>query len=131
MPQAKELAMDTGATYPGRPEHISSVRADLRILLNGCPILDDILLCVSELATNAILHSRSGLPGSRFIVRSRICPTDRCVIEVQDDGGGWAPAPSDPGYGHGLAIVQALATEWGIDGDHTGRTVWARFDWLK
>ena len=30
---------------------------------------------------------------------------------------------------HGLDIVRALATDWGIDGDHTTRTIWARFDW--
>jgi hypothetical protein len=29
---------------------------------------------------------------------------------------------------HGLDIVRAVADEWGIDGDHTSRTIWVRFD---
>jgi hypothetical protein len=37
----------------------------------------------------------------------------------------------DPTRHHGLDIVRALADEWGIDGDHTTRTIWARFDWLE
>lgn len=130
MPQAKELAIATvGVSYPGRPEHISAVRANLRTLLDGCPNADDIVLCASELAANAVLHSRSGLPGHSFTVRGTTCPGDHCIIEVQDDGGPWTPTRGDAGHGHGLSIVQALADGWGIDGDHTGRTVWARFDW--
>ena len=35
----------------------------------------------------------------------------------------------DPTRHHGLDIIRAVADEWGIDGDHTGRTIWARFDW--
>jgi hypothetical protein len=35
----------------------------------------------------------------------------------------------DPTRHHGLDIVRAVADEWGIDGDHTTRTIWARFDW--
>jgi serine/threonine-protein kinase RsbW len=130
MPQAKEITTGTtGAAYPGRPEHISAVRADLRTLLDGCPIADDVLLCASELATNAVLHSRSSLPGSSFTVRGRSRPGDHCIIEVQDHGGPWTLAAGDAGHGHGLAIVEALADDWGINGDDTGRTVWARFNW--
>jgi hypothetical protein len=36
--------------------------------------------------------------------------------------------PGDPGRPHGLDIVRSLASDWGIDGDHTARTIWARFD---
>jgi hypothetical protein len=35
----------------------------------------------------------------------------------------------DPARHHGLDLVRAVADEWGIDGDHTARTIWARFDW--
>jgi len=35
----------------------------------------------------------------------------------------------DPARHHGLDIVRAVADEWGIDGYHTTRTIWARFDW--
>jgi len=119
----------TGVTYPGVPEQISAVRADLRTLLDGCPMTDDVLVCASELTTNALLHSHSGLPYGTFTVRGKISPGGYAWVEVADDGGAWAPAACDPERGHGLDIIQALADDWGIDGDHHGRTVWVRFDW--
>jgi hypothetical protein len=49
--------------------------------------------------------------------------------EVEDDGGLSTPWIRDSTGHHGLDIVHALATDWDIDGDHTARTIWARFDW--
>jgi serine/threonine-protein kinase RsbW len=129
-PAPKALALrTTGVTYPGSAEQISVVRADLRALLEGCPMADDVLLCVSELATNAVVHSHSRLAGGTFTVRGTVSPRDYFWIEVEDEGGPWTPAVTDPERGHGLDITRALADDWGIDGDHSGRTVWARFDW--
>jgi anti-sigma regulatory factor (Ser/Thr protein kinase) len=90
---------------------------------------DDVILCVSELAANAALHSRSRLPGGTFTVRAMISPGQHARIEVEDDGGSWIPALSEPTQHHGLDIVRSLASDWGIDGDHASRTIWARFDW--
>ncbi len=90
---------------------------------------DDLLVCASELATNAVLHSHSRLAGGAFTVRGKISPENYACIEVEDDGGPWSPAAYDPERGHGLDVIRALADDWGIDGDATGRTVWARFDW--
>ena len=57
-PAARALALRTsGATYPGSIEHVSAVRADLRALLHDCPRADDVIICASELAANAALHS--------------------------------------------------------------------------
>jgi hypothetical protein len=57
---ARALALRTGGVaYPGRVEQVSMVRADLRAMLNGCPVADDVILCASELAANAVRHSRS------------------------------------------------------------------------
>ena len=117
------------ATYVGRPEYVRQVRADARSLLAGCPAADEVILCLSELATNAVLHSNSGRPGGTFTVRIGSRPGADIRIEVEDDGGAWlAPAP-DPGSGRGLDIIGALAAEWGIAISPAGRTVWARFDW--
>jgi hypothetical protein len=77
------------------------------------------------------LHSRSRLADGSFTVRGKASPGDYCLIEVEDDGGPWIPTVSDPGRGHGLTIVQALADDWGVDGDHSGWRVWARFDWSE
>jgi len=119
----------TDIIYPGGTDQVRAVRAALRAVLQDCPRADDAILCASELAANAAQHSRSRLPGGTFTVRATVNP-DRCAtVEVQDNGGPWNQAMIDPTRHHGLDIVRALADEWGIDGDHTSRTIWARFDW--
>jgi len=129
-PAPRTLALRTSTvTYPGSTEHIRAVRADLRPLLRDCPMADEVILCASELAANAALHSRSRLPGGTFTVRARINPGDHVQIEVEDSGGPWAPGMNDSMGHHGLDIVRALATDWGIESDQNNRTTWARFDW--
>lgn len=129
-PAPRTLALrTTSVTYPGSAEHISAVRADLRPLLRDCPMADDVVLCASELATNAATHSRSRLPGGAFTVHTEIIPAHHVKIEVEDDGGLWNPVVTDRSVHHGLDIVRALAIDWGIDGDDITRTIWARFDW--
>jgi DNA-binding XRE family transcriptional regulator len=115
--------------YLGSPDQIRAVRGDLRGLLDGCPIADDAILCASELAANATLHSHSGLPGGKFTVRATLSPGDHVQVEVEDQGASWTPGARDPERGHGLDIIHALAADWGIDGDYRTRTVWARLDW--
>jgi anti-sigma regulatory factor (Ser/Thr protein kinase) len=129
-PAPRALAPCTStATYHGSSEHISAVRADLRSLLRDCPMADEVILCASELAANAVLHSRSRLPGGTFAVRVRINPSDHARIEVEDNGGPWTPGTRDCTGHHGLDIVNALATEWGINDNGSTRTIWARFAW--
>ncbi len=130
-PTASEtLALRTSeVTYPGAAEHIRAVRADLRPLLRDCPIADEMILCASELAANAALHSNSRLPDGTFTVRAQISLGHYARIEVEDNGGPWTPATTNSIGHHGLDIVRSLAIDWGTDGDHTTRTTWARFDW--
>jgi serine/threonine-protein kinase RsbW len=87
-----------------------------------------VILCASELAANAAQHSRSRLPGGTFTVRV-VISQEHARIEVQDDGGPWNQGMIDPARHQGLDLVRAVVDEWGIDGDHTTRTIWARFDW--
>lgn len=128
---ARALALRTdGVTYPGSIEHVGTVRTDLRALLKNCPVADDVILCASELAANAARHSRSCLSGGTFTVRAVVDPNRHSIrVEVEDHGGSWIMGPDEPTGHHGLDILRALAKEWGIDGDHAARTVWARFDW--
>ena len=92
---------------------------------------DEVILCASELAANAAIHSASRLPGGTFTVRAKISPGDYVWIEAEDDGGPWTPAVSDPERPHGLDVIRTLASDWGIEGDHTGCIIWARFDWSE
>jgi serine/threonine-protein kinase RsbW len=117
------------ATYGGRLEHVRQARADARDLLAECPAADEVILCLSELAANAVLHSNSRRPGGTFTVRIGRRPGAYIRLEVEDDGGPWLVSAPDPGSGRGLDIIGALAAEWGVATSPAGRTVWARFDW--
>jgi Histidine kinase-like ATPase domain len=114
---------------PARPDQVRVARAFLATVLAGCPAADDAILCLSELASNSVLHSASRHEGGTFTIRAEM-HSDYARIEVTDDGGPWNEHPRRDGYPHGLDIVRALAADCGIDGDpHTGWTVWARFTW--
>jgi anti-sigma regulatory factor (Ser/Thr protein kinase) len=127
---ARALALRaSGVTYPGSIERVSGVRADLRALLHDCPVADDAILCTSELAANAALHSRSRLAGGTFTVRATVIPSYYVRVEVEDMGGPWTGDMSDPTGHHGWDIIRTLANGWGVEGDPNTRTVWARFDW--
>jgi serine/threonine-protein kinase RsbW len=119
----------TATSYPGVPEQLRQIRADLRQALDGCPIADDAILCVSELAANAAQHSDSRRPGRTFTVRTEIRPGAHVRIEVEDDGGPWIEALPGLSRGRGLDIVRAIAAETGINTTPVGRAVWARLDW--
>jgi anti-sigma regulatory factor (Ser/Thr protein kinase) len=115
--------------YPGSLEKIGLVRADLAGFLGACPVLDDARMVVSELAANAVLHSRSC--DSTFTVRAEI-GSARLRIEVSDNGGTWDPRRQYiDDRPHGLKIVAAICghRRWGFEGDHNGRTVWALLTW--
>jgi len=89
--------------------------------LDGCPAAEDALLCVSELASNAIQHSRSGL-GGRFQVivwRSRAS----ACLAVLDDGGYGHPAPPPAPGSAGLADL--AESGHGIRWSSTWRTAGA------
>jgi serine/threonine-protein kinase RsbW len=113
-------------SYPGRAEQAGAVRRFVADVLEGSPVLGDAVLCVSELATNASVHSKSGLPSGEFEVRIFLHPVGHVRVEVTDQGGPWAPDPGGrQNHGRGLPIVSRLATDWGIAGDgQTGRTAW-------
>jgi serine/threonine-protein kinase RsbW len=128
-PVPGQAATSFSRTYPGTPSQARAVRADLHALLPGCPIADDVILCASELAANATLHSRSRKPGRTITVRAEICSGIQVRLEVSDDGGPWTRPPADPDRPHGLDIITALAATWGTEDTATGRTVWALLDW--
>jgi anti-sigma regulatory factor (Ser/Thr protein kinase) len=97
------------------------------LLRQNCPddLVEDVELVVSELATNALVHGETG-----FTVRLRV--RDEAVVVEVEDGSQHGPvlrAPADlDTNGRGVAIVEALSDEWGVD--HYaggGKSVWAEF----
>ena len=120
-------------SYLGTQDQVRQVRADLAPIVDGYPMADDFVLLASELATNAIVHSRSGLPGGLFTVRAQVRPGDFACLEVEDQGGPWIERAPDEEYGRGLTLVAALAGEenWTIESGGTPgtRVVWVWLDW--
>ncbi|MGH3158983.1 MAG: ATP-binding protein [Streptosporangiaceae bacterium] len=118
-------------TYLGRADQVGHVREFVRGVLPASDMADDAVVAVSELSTNSIRHSRSGQPGGLFTVGVVLRPGYYVRVEVSDDGGRWDVRVCGAERGRGLAIVAALAGEanWGVAGDETARTVWARFGW--
>ncbi|MGH3285225.1 MAG: ATP-binding protein [Streptosporangiaceae bacterium] len=117
-------------TFPGRPDQIRHARQCLAPMLDGCPVADDAILCLSELATNSVIHSDSRNLGGTFTVRAEVSDGEYVRLEVHDRGGPWLERRHTDGRAHGLAIVRDLASDSGVDGDAlAGWIAWARLDW--
>jgi anti-sigma regulatory factor (Ser/Thr protein kinase) len=86
------------------------------------PVIDDLLVIVSELATNAVIHARSPVR----ITLDRLPNGAR--IEVYDEAAS-LPEPQRPdlssGSGRGLWLVGALSSRWGCDEVDNGKKLWA------
>jgi anti-sigma regulatory factor (Ser/Thr protein kinase) len=108
---------------------IAHARRFIAGVLSGFGAAEDIVLCVCELASNAVLHSCSREPGGQFTVRVSVSPGGRIRAEVVDRVGPWDPEPAqDEEHGRGLLIVAALATRWGVTGSEAGRAAWLELD---
>ncbi|MEU9232153.1 ATP-binding protein [Streptomyces subrutilus] len=83
-------------------------------------------LIVAELAANAVAHGR--VPGRDFELRMTLLE-GVLRLEVSDARRDRRPAVQPHVYqaesGHGLRIVDALATGWGVLDRLIGKTVWA------
>ncbi|WP_329441567.1 ATP-binding protein [Streptomyces canus] len=88
---------------------------------------DDVLLCVSELVTNALLH---GVPPGRQVRLFLRYDVSALVVEVHDSGGGVPRVVHDGDEGgRGLLLVAALSDRWGVRERELGKAVWCEFAW--
>ncbi len=83
--------------------------------------LDTVSLLVTELVTNAILHARTPL---RLLIelhpdRVRVCVEDSSPQQPEVHHYG-----TDAVTGRGLALVEKLASSWGVDTTVAGKVVW-------
>jgi anti-sigma regulatory factor (Ser/Thr protein kinase) len=126
-------------TFRGEPGQVRLVRDFVRRHLVGCrcpaATIQDILVCASELATNAVLHSRSGLPDGHFTVEIALRAGQSVYVAVRDSGdpraepGTGGTRDADAECGRGLHVVAALSADTGISGDASGRTAWFLSRW--
>ncbi|MFG2548909.1 ATP-binding protein [Streptomyces sp. NPDC048581] len=114
------------AAHPGSPAH---ARRLTRARLNGWSVCEDTCdtaaLVVSELVTNAIVHT-----ASEHIVCELNDGAELVRIAVRDEG----CAPGEPHplaarpeeeHGRGLLLVDALCHAWGAQEQGSGLVVWA------
>ncbi|MFC8008478.1 ATP-binding protein [Streptomyces olivaceus] len=112
------------------PGLVGTARRAARRVLTGWSItgdrLDDALLIVSELVTNALVHGGTG-PVGLILREVRGCLT----VAVRDCGPSTStliPCPQNAAAesGRGLAIVARLARQCGACSTPRSTTVWAR-----
>jgi serine/threonine-protein kinase RsbW len=118
--------------FAGRSDQVALARDFVRHALGHVPVLDEVVLLVSELCTNALQHTASGHGGTFEVVVLRgLCSV---LVEVRDDGSVQIPAvhPADvlSEAGRGLSLL-GLADEWGHRGGHQGRSVFFRLSWAE
>ncbi|RVX39742.1 anti-sigma regulatory factor (Ser/Thr protein kinase) [Nonomuraea polychroma] len=117
-------------SLPGLLESVGEARAwALTVLPAGCPRADDVALVVSELATNAVLHSASRAPGGTFQLLVDV-EADAIAVAVVDAGP--APVtvcrPAGEG-GLGLVLVIELADAYEVTTAVNARRTWCRLEW--
>ncbi|MEU3599061.1 ATP-binding protein [Streptomyces sp. NPDC006798] len=120
-----------GFELPARVEYVSRARRltgdRLRCWGIGGDTHDTAMLVISELVTNAVVHS-----GSHLVACELLNGVEQLRISVRDQGCG----PSGPQVchsreaeerGRGLLLVEAVSSSWGAHSAlyGAGRTVWA------
>ncbi len=83
--------------------------------------LDTIALLVTELVTNAILHARTPL---QLTLESRPGTMRICVEDESNERPAVRHYEADAVTGRGLALVEQLASSWGVDATASGKVVW-------
>ncbi|MFF9406507.1 ATP-binding protein [Streptomyces anandii] len=94
------------------------------------PLAETVILLVSELVTNAVVHTgcpavlRLSLPG---------VPAEAATVRLEvADASTRAPVPrcagDDATGGRGLALVDGLADRWGWNADGAGKRIWCELD---
>ncbi|WTK12183.1 ATP-binding protein [Streptomyces sp. NBC_01530] len=138
---AQEVPASSSLAVPHGPAGVGEARHRMREQLRtgGLPdaVIDDAVLILSELLSNACKHGRplgDALAGDGDVRAAwRVDPAGRLTVEVTDGGGPTRPAPATPSVtahgGRGLNIITALADDWGVRDDARGEvTVWVVVD---
>ncbi len=105
-------------------DSVPLARRHVREVMPASEVREDVELVVTELVTNAVLHTPSG------DVELRVEQLPEAVrVEVEDAGHGMPVAVRESTTamtGRGLALVAALSRAWGVDSGRPGhKVVWA------
>ncbi len=116
-----------GARFPADPRSVGAAR---RFVCQVLPEwwsdrLDDVLLLVSEVVTNAIVHARTAVQVTVTLVNG----TTRVeVADAEPEAPVRRGASSTATDGRGLGILEVLADRWGVLSRDGGKTVWFELD---
>lgn len=134
---AQEVPTSSSMAVPHGPAGVGEARHAMREQLSrsgvSATVVDDAVLILSELLSNACRHGRplGHADSGDGDVRAawRVDKAGRLTVEVTDGGGPTRPVPATPSVtargGRGLNIISALAQEWGVRDSATGEvTVW-------
>jgi hypothetical protein len=116
--------------FPGEERQLGVLRRWIASLLPDCPARDDVASVATELGSNTIRHTASGLGGWFAVEITWHQPAVR--VAVADCGAPAGPRViDDPAgeHGRGLVVVGGLSVRTGVCGDHRGRLVWADIPW--
>ncbi|WP_326612216.1 ATP-binding protein [Streptomyces scopuliridis] len=127
----RHAAYRSAFTLPSRRDSVARARHWLRDELQRWRLHTDLcdvaVLVVSELFTNAVLHTASALISCEVRLLA-----EHVRLDVHDQGArDGAPSPRSPDSraenGRGLLLVESLAEAWGVGSREggVGRTVWA------
>jgi len=118
--------------FRGCADQLKSVRATVDQFLAGCPMADDIVLLMSELAGNAVRHSRSGRDGGTFTALLLDVPGQYVLGEIVDGGSDWdGDLRRSSRDASGLYFLLALSEACGVSGGKHGRAVWFRMHYPR
>ncbi|WP_078600068.1 SpoIIE family protein phosphatase [Streptomyces violens] len=115
--------------FPPQPESVALARRFVRTVLAdvGSETVDTAELLVSELMTNVVLHARTEAEVSAWT------RDDTVHVRVSDHRPSYGVVPQGglpyPGPGQGLAVVEKLASRYGVDTGEERKTVWYEL-WL-
>lgn len=122
-------ALRASLTIPGQPAHVKDAREFVtRTMGAGHSCVDVAVLLSSELVTNSLLHSGSGMSeGTVTITVTGIA--DGVRVEVLDAGGASVPHVDDKPAavaegGRGLCLVRELSASWGYRHEGAGVVTW-------
>jgi anti-sigma regulatory factor (Ser/Thr protein kinase) len=114
VPAALELELKRGVEAPGIARAaVSELSQSIGL---SRPTFQTLVLLVSEVVSNAVLHSRG--PEHAPITLTAAVTPDVVRITVTDAGGGFVPRQRDPTSihdGYGLFLVDKSASRWGVE----------------
>jgi stage II sporulation protein AB (anti-sigma F factor) len=124
------LVPELRITLPAHRDSLALMRHVLRGFRDAydiaAPTMDDIVLAVSEAATNSVVHAYGKRNGTVTLV-ARV-EDGMLYVLVRDHGCGIAPPADTPVLGHGLALMEHVATSLEIVGSPAGTDVIMTFD---